>query len=226
MAVITYSALIDKIRGSIGNVTFSRARWGEFVRYRTRPRDPRSDDQAQYRVWFTAAVTQWRDVLNDAERLAWNTLGDDTTLFNSAGDPYHPSGFNLAVGINAFLKQCVQGMITTAPAAARWDAPSFSEPAIAAAAGTLTDNTGWSDPETGWVHIRESPPLPDTTYDYYGPWIRDQVATIAAFHAGAPVALTTGPPWVEGKRYFLAVKAIKTLGSLSHEAIVNTIVTP
>ncbi|MBA7703357.1 hypothetical protein ES703_112142 [subsurface metagenome] len=110
-------------------------------------------------------------------------------------------------------------MITTAPAAARWDAPSFSEPAINVAAGELIDNTGW-------VHIRESPALPPTTYDYYGPWIRDQVATIAAFHAGAPVALTTGPPWVQDKRYFLAVKAIKTLGSLSHEATVNTIITP
>ncbi|MBA7703358.1 hypothetical protein ES703_112143 [subsurface metagenome] len=87
MAIITYSALVDKIRGSIGNVTFSRARWGEFVRYRTRPRDPRSDDQAQYRVWFSAAVAQWRDTMNDAEREAWNTLGDATTLYNSAPIP-------------------------------------------------------------------------------------------------------------------------------------------
>lgn len=70
MAVITPSSLISEIRGSVGDVTYSRNRYGPYVKAKLTQPASATDAQILRRDALTLGVTNWK-TLSDAEYLTW-----------------------------------------------------------------------------------------------------------------------------------------------------------
>jgi len=85
MAVITPSAIVGDIRGSIGALTFARNRSQTIVRSKPMPRHSKSTLQIRRHATFQRARMLWQD-LSAPEKLAWKMAVE--TLNQMARKPY------------------------------------------------------------------------------------------------------------------------------------------
>lgn len=79
------------VGGSVGSLTYSRNRYGAYVRNRTKPVNPNSTQQNFYRSNFRAAVAAWQD-LTYAQRSAWDAWAAATPWLNAAGESVNLTG--------------------------------------------------------------------------------------------------------------------------------------
>ncbi len=78
--------------GSVGGLTASRNRYGQYFRRRAVPVDPASLLQQQRRAAFALAVTRWAEVLDDAARQTWNDYAANTPVLDSLGQSINLTG--------------------------------------------------------------------------------------------------------------------------------------
>lgn len=96
MALIKLGSTIAMIAGSIGGATYARNRYGAYIRNRTKPIDPGSNNQTAYRTRVSDAVAAWKALTSD-QRDAFNAAARTTDLVNRIGESFNPSGINLFV---------------------------------------------------------------------------------------------------------------------------------
>jgi hypothetical protein len=99
MAIVQFSSLVDGLRNSIGNQTFSVNRYGAFVRSRVTPANPSTSRQLAVRAFIPYLNTIWAG-LSETDRLTWV---DGTTLhprLNAFGEPYTLSPYNFFISCN------------------------------------------------------------------------------------------------------------------------------
>jgi len=78
--------------GSIGGVTSSRNRFGQYRRSRAIPVNPNSSAQGVQRGRLSAGAAAWR-ALTALQRAGWNDLANGFTRTNSLGASYNMTGF-------------------------------------------------------------------------------------------------------------------------------------
>ena len=83
--------LTDPRSGSYQGITSSRNRYGQYVRTRAIPVQPRTTRQGQVRGVFGASATQWRG-LTDAQRAAWANMAANYAYTDSLGQGYTLTG--------------------------------------------------------------------------------------------------------------------------------------
>ena len=93
MAIITPSAVISEIRGSVGTQTFSKNHHRPYVKLRKAPTMPGSVFQDHARENLAAFVQEWQ-LLTDAGRLAWNEISDQFLAHSRLGKQSKLSGYN------------------------------------------------------------------------------------------------------------------------------------
>jgi hypothetical protein len=98
--------------GSYAGVTSSRNRFGQYLRTRAIPVQPRTPKQTTIRSLFTAGSSDWRG-LSDVQRTAWNDYAAQISYSDRLGSSYSPTGAAL------FVAACVQiggtGFVADAP---------------------------------------------------------------------------------------------------------------
>ena len=116
--------------GSQAGTTASRNRFGQYLRTRASPVQPRTVAQLNQRARMSTNAAAWR-TLTDAQRAGWLSLGLSITRTDSLGQTYD---------LNGFLAYCsVNNNNLDAGNAAVTDAPSITTPPdIATATITLT----------------------------------------------------------------------------------------
>lgn len=116
--------------GSLGGVTSSRNRFGQYRRSRSTPINPNSANQAVVRSRMSLNAAAWRD-LTANQRAGWGSLGSMMTRADSLGQAYTLSGFQAFLSVNN-NRLCAGDAVAT-------DAPALSTPdALATATLTLT----------------------------------------------------------------------------------------
>ena len=93
MAIITPSANISEIRGSVGQQTFSRNHWRPYVKARTSPVQPDTQPQLDARAFMTEVSQAWQ-TLSPGERLAWQTFAQDQNTRSRLSSSHKMTGFN------------------------------------------------------------------------------------------------------------------------------------
>lgn len=91
--------LTDPRSGSYQGITSSRNRFGQYVRTRAIPVQPRTPKQTQNRAQLTTASNAWRQ-LTDPQRTAWNDYAAQIGRSDSLGSSYFPTGAALFTGAN------------------------------------------------------------------------------------------------------------------------------
>lgn len=109
------SALISDARNKLGGDVFARNRAGLYVRVKVKPKNPKSTIQQANRAVFSTFTKGWRS-LTAAQIAGWNNLAANSTLTDTLGNSFQPSGLQLYIGLNRNLAGVGFASIADAPA--------------------------------------------------------------------------------------------------------------
>lgn len=120
----------DPRSGSYQGMTASRNRFGQYMRTRASPVQPRTTAQLNQRARMTTNAAAWR-ALTDAQRAGWLSLGLSLTRTDALGSTYTMNGFMAYCSVNNNKLDAGDAAVS--------DAPTIVTPAdIATATVTLT----------------------------------------------------------------------------------------
>jgi hypothetical protein len=83
--------------GSIGGATWSRNRYGVYIRERTQPVNPNTQRQVQVRNYLSQISTRWNSTLTDLQREAWRLYAANTTMPGAFGEETFIQGKDMYV---------------------------------------------------------------------------------------------------------------------------------
>lgn len=109
--------------GSYGGITSSRNAFGQYVRTRATPVQPRSESQLGVRARLSRTSSAWR-ALADGVRAGWASLGLSMRRTDALGQSYTLSGFQAHGAVNNVLAVAGLAMVDDAPALVTPDAPT------------------------------------------------------------------------------------------------------
>lgn len=116
--------------GSIQNQTFSRNRYGQYIRGRSIPVNPNSTFQVAVRTRMSVNASAWR-ILTAAQRAGWADLGGMISRTDSLGQSYTLNGFAAYCSVNNNNSAAGNAVVA--------DAPIYTEPtALATLTPTVT----------------------------------------------------------------------------------------
>ncbi|MBA7607832.1 hypothetical protein ES703_15001 [subsurface metagenome] len=114
--LVKYGGLVTDARGSMAGNTYSKNRFGKYIRSRTKPINPRSARQSAARILIMMLAEQWRETpMNDAKRLAWGTYSKGVDWGNKLGETVTLTGFNHFIRSNAALLTAGGTLVTDGP---------------------------------------------------------------------------------------------------------------
>lgn len=123
---------IGMISGSIGSTTFSRNRYGVYIRTRAKPTQPQSEHQLNIRAHLANISQQWA-ALDEDERLAWNAWATTNPRTDRLGQSQVLQGNAAFVAVNHRLAQI---------GVAALDVPPMAAPPAALATLSFTSDIG------------------------------------------------------------------------------------
>lgn len=94
MSLVKYGGGITQMSGSVGGNTFARNRYGNYVRPRTKPVNPNSQEQSNVRTALSFLTNCWSAILTPAQRIAWATYANAVAMKNRLGESMYATGFN------------------------------------------------------------------------------------------------------------------------------------
>lgn len=175
MALIKLGGIVTDIRGSTGGLTFSRNRFGAYVRSRVTPVDPKSVRQLLMRTIISGSAGRWNSALTPAQRAAWEVYANVIIMTNKIGAAIKLTGFNHYIRSRSFLRQNgVPGVddgpvILTLP-----DGDDTFDAVIDETNQELSvafdDSLAWVGQDTGIMGIYMSSPQPVGALFIRGPW--------------------------------------------------------
>lgn len=107
--------LVPPQSGSMQGVTASRNRFGQYMRTRATPVQPRTVPQLNQRARMSTNAAAWRG-LTDAQRAGWLSLGLGIARTDSLGQTYTLNGFMAFCSINNNKLDAGDAALTDAPA--------------------------------------------------------------------------------------------------------------
>lgn len=117
MAKFTPGPAVAAVSGSVGGTTFSRNRYGAYMRFRAKPVISTTPEAQEAKGVLTTQTQRWQN-LTDPQRLAWKQYAETHLVTNSLGVAVTLTGHQSFVGINARLDKANATLIDIPPAAA------------------------------------------------------------------------------------------------------------
>lgn len=175
--LVKYGDLVTDARGSMAGNTHARNRFGNYIRARTTPVNPRSSRQMAARVAIMMLAEQWRESpMTDVIRGAWETYAGSVDWNNKLGETVTLTGFNHFIRSNAALIRAGATIVTAGPTDLGLPAgdPAFAI-SNASAAGNdfdmaFDDGFDWCDEDDGYLILDIGQPQNATRNYFNGPW--------------------------------------------------------
>ncbi|GAI82401.1 unnamed protein product, partial [marine sediment metagenome] len=115
MALAKYGGGLIELRGSIAGNTYSRNRYGAYVRARTKPINPDTPLQTQVRSALAWSVEHWFSSASPDQRIAWGDYADKVNMLNKLGEVMRLSGYNHFVRSNSIRKRNADTIVLPGP---------------------------------------------------------------------------------------------------------------
>lgn len=181
MALIKFGGGITEMRGSMGGNTYSRNRYGAYLRNRTTPVNPSSSGQQAVRAALSQLTARWSGVVTAAQRAAWNLYGANVVMTNKLGESINLTGFNHYIRSNLIRVVRAGTVIDAGPTT--FEIPdSDGSFAITASEATQViscaydDTALWCDEDDAHMWIFQGTPQNAQRNFFGGPWrYMDQV---------------------------------------------------
>jgi hypothetical protein len=101
MAKAKYGGGIQDLRGSIAGQVHSRNTYGNYVRQKVSPVQPRTDRQLEVRKIFSVLSRRFSYILTDEQQEAWRQAAASTPVRDVFGDSITLTGINLYNRLNS-----------------------------------------------------------------------------------------------------------------------------
>lgn len=187
------STFLGQASGSLNGSTFSRNRFGPYVRTRAVPVNPNTAYQVALRAVFAALVTRWTETLTDAQRDAWTLYAANVPVVGPLGDPQYLTGQNWYIGCNTPRLQA-KGKIALSSIDVVDDGPTTYDrgtfttptPTLSEASGLSTAfNNGddWANEDDAFLLVYEGRPMSPTRNFFKGPF---RLVGLAEGDSGTP----------------------------------------
>lgn len=225
MALIKYGGGIVQMSGSIAGNTHARNRFGNYMRARTKPVNPKSARQSGARVLIMYLAEQWRESpMTDAKRTAWQTYANSVNWLNKLGETVTLTGFNMFIRGNAARMRVGGALVDDGPTDLGLPAgdPVMQVSACSEAAQTFTltfdDTMDWCTEAGAFMAMQQGEPQNATRNFFGGPWRTCAYLSgvdpggVASPQAGLP---NIGYPIVEGQKIWWRAAIIRADGRVS-----------
>ena len=190
MALIKFGGGIVQMSGSIAGNTFARNRFGNYVRARTKPINPKTANQILVRAVMAELTTRWAQTLTANQRTAWNLYASSVSMKNRLGEAVNLTGFNHYIRSNHWFARMGRTLVDDGPTI--FELPA-QDPTMSIAASeatqlitmTFDDTLDWCSEDDAMLVILQSDPQNPQRNFFDGPW-RGRSAKVGA--SGVPVA--------------------------------------
>ena len=105
MAIFRPAGGVGAISGSVGGITFSHNRFGQYIRLRSTPVNPATDRQGKIRVSVQDLAQRWSDELTQNQRDQWAVYAAAIVRKNAVGGVIKLTGFNHYIRSNSIRLQ-------------------------------------------------------------------------------------------------------------------------
>jgi len=222
MALIKFGGGVVQASGSLSGDTFARNRFGNYVRARTKPVNPKSARQTAARLLVMMLAEQWRESpMTDEIRSAWGTYANSVNWNNRLGEVVKLTGFNMFVRGNCAILTAGGTLVTAAPTDLGLPGadPDF---VCTGSAGdekisVAFDNTlDWATEAGGYLSVEMGCPQNPTRNFFGGPW-RFADAIVGATPVPPTSPTEIDPPFtlVEGQKVWCRARIIRADGRIS-----------
>lgn len=158
------STIIAKGSGSVGGLTYSRNRYGMYIKAKPNPINPNTPLQQGARNRFQSLAELWTSVLTIAQRVAWNLYASQIVFKDPLGEDIYLTGFNHFIRSNTVTLAAGYPRVDDGPTIFTL-APS--DPAFAIAISeatqlisvTFDDTLAWADLDDAGMSIAMSKPV-------------------------------------------------------------------
>jgi len=221
MALVKYGAGVLDMSGSIGGNTFSRNRYGRYVRAKTVPVNPKSTGQQEVRAALAFLTDRWSQTLTGVQRAAWNLYGTNVAMTNALSETVYLSGFNHYIRSNISYKRQFGATIDAGPVIFELPAhdPTFAATASEATQWySITHDVGmdWADENGAAMFIYQGMPQNAQRNYFGGPWkFMANIPGINGAPAGSPSDHAAIVPFNEGNHLWLYARIVRADGRLS-----------
>lgn len=218
------SALISRGSGSLGGVTASRNRGGNYFRARTMPVNPNTPAQQTVRSLMADLSSRWSSVLTQVERDAWDLYALNVPLSGPLGAPRNVGGVGMYQRSNiARLNIGDATLVRVDDAPGIFDLGDFTAPTIASATASSDtislefDNTDdWANEDLAAMSIAVSRPENPGINFFKGPYrFADVILGDGTTAPTSPFPVVSPFPFVAGQRVFIFVRVTRADGRLS-----------
>lgn len=215
------SALFEKASGSMGGITASRNRGGQYFRGRATPTNPNSVLQQAVRSAMSQLAVLWQDTLTAPQRAAWETYGDNVPVINRIGDQIFLTGLNHYIRSNVpRIQHGPANRVDDAPVIFNlgdYTAPAFS---IDTAADEIdlgfTVGDDWVNEDDAFMFVYCATPKDPTINFFKGPYqFKGTIDGDLAAPPTSPASIGLGHVIVVGQRQFARVRVSRADGRLS-----------
>lgn len=214
------SALVTAASGSIGGLTASHNRGGQYLRARTIPTNPGSAAQVALRAIFGGLSIAWQ-TLTDLQREAWTTYAIAVPVTDPLGDSMFLTGHQMYVRCNTQRVQAGLARVDDGPV--EFSLAALSPVSVLASEATQTllivfDNTdGWAIIDDGALLLYPSRQKAPTINFFKGPYrFAGTVLGNTALPPTSPDTTIAVPFEVtEGNKIFARVVAVEPDGRIS-----------
>ena len=216
------SAIVTAASGSIGGITASHNRGGQYLRARTIPVNPGSVFQQTVRDAVISLSAKWGELLTVAQRTAWEVYADSVPIPNALGDPRILTGMAMYVRSNVPRIQALLPRVDDAPQIFNLGdvtGPTYAglTPPTAATIG-FDAQDDWANEDDSAMLVYFSPPKMQSINYYKGPYrYAGPILGDVSLPPTTPAALTTPFTYsaASPQRSFAQIRVTRADGRLS-----------
>lgn len=215
------SQIVAAASGSVGGCTYSRNRYGQYIRNRSVPVNTSSSQQTMVRGALATLVARWTSVLTVAQRSAWDTWAINTPQTDALGNPITLTGQNAYIMCNTIRIQTGLTVVDIAPIV--FAGAVLTPPGIVSATATtetlsisFTNSDIWANAAAGRLVVFTSRPQNPSKLFFAGPY------RFAGFIAGAGTPPTSPQPIINAFPFEVGQRIHVRFRALNADARIST----
>ncbi len=215
-ALVRYGGGIVQMSGSIAGNTFARNRFGNYMRSRTKPVNPKSPRQIAARLNIMFLAEQWRESpMTDVIRAAWETYADSVNWQNKLGETIKLTGYQHFIRSNSAYITAGGSLVTAGPT--DLGLPP-GDPAIAVTGSEATnllsvafdDGFDWVGEDDAFLAVYMGVPQNATRNFFGGPYrFAAAIAGDSSTPPTSPETMTAPFTLIEGQKVWCEARIIR-----------------
>ncbi len=215
------SALVTDLSGSVGGMTASRNRGGNYFRARVIPINPNTPFQQAVRGFVAALTSGWNDLLTAPQREGWNFYASEVQIPDSLGEPRNVSGIAMYVRSNVPRLQAGLPQVDDAPTIFNLGEgfnPAFTNFVAATNAFDVefAPADAWANEDDSALIVLASRPQNPTVNFFKGPYrFVGRVDGDAIIPPTSPTTFTSAFPFAVDQRVFIQTRISRADGRLN-----------